>query len=181
MAKLVLKEFRCVEDTTEVGSESPYFITFVGDLATLKTSIKLTRQGSWHNQVDIGELWPVNETVADGISLNPNQTVVLVALVEEDEGLDVSNFELVNVIKTITAAKLTSLKNAGVNQLTPTVKGWIRDSFRTAVYLALSSSSGANDDLLGTRNLWLTGQLGAQPLLHIYAGGGYYRVRYVAE
>jgi len=32
MANLVLKRFQCVEDTSESGGESPYFITWVGDL-----------------------------------------------------------------------------------------------------------------------------------------------------
>ena len=32
MSKLILKRFQCVEDTSESGGESPYFLTWVGNL-----------------------------------------------------------------------------------------------------------------------------------------------------
>lgn len=49
MATLVLKEMRCVVDTGESGSDSPYFIVFVGYRTnTPKCSVKVVREAQWH-------------------------------------------------------------------------------------------------------------------------------------
>lgn len=180
MATLVLKEFRCVEDTTEVGAESPYFITFVGDIGTGETAIRLTRQGNWHNEVDQGEKWTVNEVVADGFGMVPSKTIVLVALVEEDEGLDINGVEL-TTIKAALATQLNSFKNSGSTQFTAAIRSAMRQNFRNQLAVALASASGDDDDLMGTRILALKAQPGLQPLLNFFQGGGHYRVRYVRQ
>jgi len=54
MANLVLKRFQCVEDTSESGGESPYFITWVGDLVDGTSTLKLTRKTYWDNNVSMG-------------------------------------------------------------------------------------------------------------------------------
>jgi hypothetical protein len=177
MAKLILKRFQCVIDTNELGSESPYFLTFVGDFATGKTALKLTRQGNWHNEVDQGETWTVNETVADGFDLVPTKTVVLSAMVEEDEGLDVNSVE-VNMIRSVLTARLNTLRQAGVTLVNATIANLMASTMKTALQLALSSSSGADDDYMGTRRVAITGQSGELQLVTFNAGGGLYRVRY---
>jgi hypothetical protein len=176
MAKLILKEFRCVVDTDELGAESPYFLVFIGDLETGKTELKMIRQGNWHNEVDKGELWTVNAPVVSGFSFKPNPTLVLVALIEEDENLDISNFERDNLIKPLLAAKFKSFKDSGSTIVTGGIESGVSSTFKTALGLTL-----ANDDNMGIKRLKPNGQTGNQPLLNYFADTGHYRVRFVIE
>lgn len=176
MAKLILKEFRCVEDTDEIGGESPYFLVFIGDLETGKTALKMIRQGSWHNEVDKGELWTVNAPVTDGFNFKPNPTLVLVALVEEDENLDISNFERDKMIAPLLEAKFKSFKDSGAKSVTSGITAGVSSTFKTALALTLS-----NDDNMGVKRLVTNGQTGNQPLLNYYADTGHYRVRFAIQ
>lgn len=176
MAKLVLKEFRCVEDTDEVGSESPYFLVFIGDLETGKTALKMIRQGNWHNEVDEGELWVVNAPVTNGFNFKPNPTLVLVAMIEEDDNVDVSNFEKDNMIAPMLATQFKSFKDSGATIVTSGISSAVSTTFNLAVGLALS-----NDDNMGIKRLKTTGQTGDQPLLNYFADTGHYRVRFVIQ
>lgn len=176
MAKLILKEFRCVEDTDESGAESPYFLVFVGDLETGKTELKMIRQGNWHNEVDKGELWTVNATVVSGFNFNPNPTLILVALIEEDENLDISNFERDNIIKPLLAAKFKSFKDSGATIVTSGISSGVKSTFNAALGLTL-----ANDDNMGVIRLKPNGHSGDQPLLNYFADTGHYRVRFIID
>lgn len=177
MAKLILKRFQCVVDTDELGSESPYFLTFVGDIGSGKTSLKMTRQGNWENEVDKGETWTVNETVAEGFDLVPSKTLVLSALVEEDEGLDVNGNE-VAMIRQVLTNKLNGFRAAGVTIINGTIVGPMVTAFNTALGLALSSSSGADDDFMGTKQVGLTGHSGELAPISFVRDDGKYKVRY---
>ena len=177
MAKLILKRFQCVDDTSEIGSESPYFLTFVGDIATGRTHLKMTRQGNWENEVDKGENWTVNETVAEGFDLVPSKTLVLSVMVEEDEGLDVSSNELNLILATLTS-KLNGFRQAGATIVNSAIAGPMASVFKTMAQLALSSSSGADDDFMGVKRVSLTGHAGELPLVSFSDGDGRYRVRY---
>jgi hypothetical protein len=159
MAKLILKEFRCVEDTDEVGAESPYFLVFIGDLETGKTELKMIRQGNWHNEVDKGELWTVNAPVTNGFSFKPNPTLVLVAMVEEDENVDVSAFERDNIIKPLLAAKFKSFRDSGATIVTNAIASGVIDTFNIFLNVSLS-----NDDNMGIKRLKTTGQTGERPV-----------------
>ena len=176
MATLTLKEFRCVEDTDESGAESPYFLVFVGDLETGKTELKMIRQGNWHNEVDQGELWTVNAPVTNGFSFKPNPTLVLVAMVEEDENVDVSAFERDNMIKPVLAAKFKSFRDSGATIVTSAIAAGVSDTFNVFLNVALS-----NDDNMGVKRLKPTGQPGDQPLLNYFADTGHYRVRFTIQ
>jgi hypothetical protein len=176
MAKLILKEFRCVEDTDEVGAESPYFLVFIGDLETGKTELKMIRQGNWHNEVDKGELWTVNAPVTNGFSFKPNPTLVLVAMVEEDENVDVSAFERDNIIKPLLAAKFKSFRDSGATIVTNAIASGVIDTFNIFLNVSLS-----NDDNMGIKRLKTTGQTGDQPLLNYFADTGHYRVRFTIQ
>ena len=176
MAKLILKRFKCIADTDEVGAESPYFIVFVGDLETGKTELKMIRQGNWHNEVDQGETWEVNAPVVSGFSFNPNPTLVLVALIEEDENLDVSNFERDNFIKPLLAAKFQSFKDSGSTIVTGGIVVGVSSIFKILLDALLD-----NDDNMGIKRLKPNGQTGNQPLLNYFADTGHYRVRFVIE
>ncbi|MBI5259957.1 MAG: hypothetical protein HY855_25880 [Burkholderiales bacterium] len=177
MAKLILKRFHCVVDTDESGAESPYFLSFVADIGTGATHLKMTRQGNWHNEVDQGEIWTVNDTVADGFALVPSKTLVLSAMVEEDEGLDVTTNELA-LIKQMLTTKWNSIRQSGANIVNGSVSGPMATTMRTMIALALSSSAGANDDPMGVKVVKLTGQAGELELVRFQADDGLYRVRY---
>jgi hypothetical protein len=202
MKKLILKEFRCVNDTDEWGgSDSPYFITFVGDItrpAADNSRIQVTARGEWHDEVEEGELFVVDEVIDTGsFSLNPAQTVVLVALIEENEGFDITRLDGAKLkkIQGPLSNKLFALKKNGANKIDGGAYGNfidLRDMFEKNLKNVLAESSrGDEDDLLGIRptvfqpNLsihpWLTGQTGNQPLMYFLGDGGNYKVRYIVE
>jgi hypothetical protein len=177
MSKLILKRFQCMEETDEVGSDSPYFLTFVGDIATNKTAMKMTRQGNWHNEVDQGETWTANETVADGFDFTPNKTVILCGMVEEDEGVDISSAEVTS-IRTTLANRLNQFKATGSTTVTTLIRNDLASLMRGMISVSLLTSSGASDDIVAVKPLTPNGQLGEQPLVSLVGDGGHYRVRY---
>lgn len=175
MATLTLKEFRCVEDTDESGGESPYFIIFVGDLITGNTEVKRIRRESWDNNVHKGELWVVNIPVVSGFSLNPSPTLVLVALLDEDDNMDISS-DAINVLETFLQGRFKGFKDSGSTTVTSGISNSLRDAF--SIWLSLSLG---NDDQMGIKRLKVNGSPGLQPLLNYYADTGHYRVRFVIE
>ena len=177
MSKLILKRFQCVTETDEVGADSPYFLTFVGDITTGKTALKLTRQGNWHNEVDQGEIWQVNATVADGFDFKPAKTLVLCAMVEEDEGLDISSAE-VEQMQAALAQRLNQYRATGANVIKPIITNGMAQMMRSLVLMSTITSAGANDDLVGVKALTLNGNSGEQALVSLVGDGGHYRVRY---
>ena len=177
MSKLILKRFQCAVETDEIGADSPYFLTFVGDIGTGATSIKMTRQGNWHNEVDAGEIWTVNETVSQGFGYVPNKTVVLCAVVEEDEGLDVTSAE-VGAIEAAVKSALNQFRATGSTTVTSKVRRDLASAMRGAIFLHLLSSAGAQDDIVGVKPLVLNGKTGEQALVPVSGDGGLYRVRY---
>ena len=173
MSQLILKEFRCVDDTNESGAESPYFIVFVGDLTTGDNDTQLVRQGNWHNEVDKGELWVVNAPVVSGFSFKAGPTVVLVALIEEDENVDISKAEVNAIVKPIMDSQFESIKKAGTTTVTSAIAGSLRSAFNNALSIFLN-----NDDNMGVIRLKVNGKTGLQPLLNYFADSGHYRVRF---
>jgi len=183
MANLVLKRFQCVEDTSEIGGESPYFITWVGDLAEGTSTLKLTKKTYWDNNVHKGPgAWPVDDVVSTGLSLKPANTLALAIMVEKDEGLDVVTSE----IDAIRSTMSTVLRNhqeiftAG----DPNFISTMRNTFESKVEQGLQSSAGADDDLMETsshraaRRIVLTGKAEELAIVTFKGGGGQYNVRY---
>ncbi len=87
MATLTLTDFKCIEETNEIGSDSPYFVFFIGkgsDPAAAK--LVRIRQSQWDNEVEEGNVFHPNATVA---SVDGN-TLVLCALMEEDDNADIA-------------------------------------------------------------------------------------------
>lgn len=177
MSKLILKRFHCVTETDEVGADSPYFLTFVGDIATGKTALKLTRQGNWHNEVDQGEIWTVNATVAEGFDFTPSKTIVLCGLVEEDEGVDINTTEVDN-IRTVLSNRIKQYQATGANTVTALIRNDMAQLMRTMIAMSLLTSSGASDDIVGVKPLKPNGNTGEQALVSLVGDGGHYRVRY---
>lgn len=177
MSQLILKRFHCVTETDEVGADSPYFLTFVGDIVNGKTSLRLTRQGNWHNEVDQGEIWQVNATVADGFDFKPARTLVLCAMVEEDEGLDISGNEIESM-QAAMAQRLNQYRATGANVIKPIITNGMAQLLRSLVLMSTLSSAGARDDIVGVKALKLSGNAGEQALVSLVGDGGHYRVRY---
>jgi hypothetical protein len=87
MATLRLLEFKADEETDEVGSDSPYFVFFIGKPNSPDTAqLVRIRQPHWDNEVDSGDLYKPNTNVAGGVDAN---TLVLCALMEEDDNADI--------------------------------------------------------------------------------------------
>ena len=177
MSKLILKRFACVTETDEIGADSPYFLTFVGDITTGTTSIKLTRQGNWHNEVDQGETWIVNEQVADGFNFVASKTVVLCAMVEEDEGIDINSDE-VGMIKLVLTQRLAQFRATGSTTMTSLIRSNLLTMMHGAMSNMLSTSVGASDDFVAVKALTLNGQTGEQSIVTLVGDGGKYKVRY---
>jgi len=177
MSTLILKRFHCVTETNEPGSDSPYFLTFVGDITNGNTAMKMTRQGNWHNEVDEGEIWQVNATVADGFNFKPATTLVLCAMVEEDEGLDISNAE-VEQIQAALAQRLNQFRATGANVIKPIITNSMAQTMRARIVVSLLTNAGAGDDIVGVKALKLNGNTGEQALVSLVGDGGHYRVRY---
>jgi hypothetical protein len=177
MSKLILKRFHCVRETNEIDSDSPYFLTFVGDISSDQTAIKLTRQGNWHNEVDEGEIWTANETVADGFNFTPSKSIILCGLVEEDDGLDVSSAEVVNIRNGL-AARIKQHQASGANTVTNLIRNDLANLMRGLIQVSLLTSSGGRDEIVNVKPLKPNGQTGEQALVKLSGDGGYYRVRY---
>jgi len=172
MAKLVLKRFRCITQDDDTGSDSPYFIIYVGDIVTGKVQVKRVRQGNWHNEVDGGETWTVNETVAISFSFKNAQTYVLVACLEEDDDVDITLQEI-EVMEGKMTSQLQDFAGA-------TLKKNVRDAIRNKFNSLIINSLG-NDDHIQTKRLSpVTGTPGElSPLT--FQDSGHYIVRFAIE
>ncbi len=144
MANLVLKRFQCVEDTSEVGGESPYFITWVGDVREGTSTLRLTRKTYWDNNVHKGTgSWPVDDVVSTGLSLKPSNTLALAVMIEKDEGIDVIAAE----IEAMKSSIETVLRNHSAFLASdPLFISTMRNTLEMKISQALQSSVGADDD-----------------------------------
>jgi hypothetical protein len=184
MANLVLKRFQCVEDTSEVGGESPYFITWVGDIATSQSTLRLTRKTYWDNNVDKGPgAWPVDDVVSTGLTLKPSNTLALAVMIEKDEGIDIVANEI-DTIRGKMAAVLEVHRQAGFTAGDANFISTMRNTLEGHVKHALQSSAGADDDLMqeddyrAARRIALTGKAEELAIVTFKGGGGQYNVRY---
>ena len=177
MANLVLKRFHCITQDDDSGGDSPYFIIYVGDIVTGKVNVKRVKQGNWDNEVDGGENWTVNETVATGFSLNNAQTYVLVACIEEDDNVDISSAEI-DAMETAMRSQLAGF--SGIATMTFPVRTAILTLFRQRINSALG---GGNDDFIGKidRLAPVTASPGELADLVKFRGSGDYNVRFGVE
>ncbi|MBI4852254.1 MAG: hypothetical protein HY819_10700 [Acidobacteria bacterium] len=166
---LVLQEFNCVEETNEVGSDSPYFVVFVGHPGITPTSSVTTlRKESWDNEIDSGDLIKANLTVGTGVNTN---TLVLVALLEEDNNPDITGADLINVQNWMQAIfqAFGSILGISLNQL----DAMVRPEFVKAL-----NANIANDEIVAVKRLTISTSSGLLPILKFLGDGGDYRVRF---
>ena len=169
MAKLILKEFRCVEESDENDSDSPYFVVFVGKPGSSPTSdVKMIRREAWDNDTDAGELKVANITVADSVGSN---SVVLAALMEEDVDANVTGANLM-MVKTWMQAVFTAF-NASGTATAADIASKIRPEFAKAL-----NATRGNDEMLGIRRVTIPAAPGNVGLLNYSGDGSDYRVRF---
>ena len=198
MAKLTFKRFRCDIDTDETGGESPYFVTWVGNLTEGKSIVKYTRQAFWDNNVQMGDdkpgpWWPVNQTIVNNFDLSPNKTLVLCLMVEEDNGPDLSKAEAEGTQSSTAAASIQAKmakamevhRQAGFQVTDANFISTMRNTLTGEVRKHLENPSGDQDDLMeednyrAARKLSITNTAGALPKLIFKGDTGKYEAEFV--
>ena len=93
--KLTFQHFICEKGTSEFGDESPYFLTWVGNVADNVSTVHYTRQAVWNDNVpeNPNGVWLVNEAVVRNFDLSPLRALALTLMIEEDEGVDLTKTE----------------------------------------------------------------------------------------
>lgn len=171
MAKLIFKRFTCVTETDEVGSDSPYFLFFIGNTnPTTKqatSTVKMVREDTWDNNIDSGDSRDIStgdQTIATNVDSN---TLVLVAVLEEDVNPDLVGINLLNVQIQAQAffAFFVTTQNWNLPQLATKMK---------TVFLDIINSNLANDDMVNVARLTIPSKVGSIPTVHFFGDGGHY-------
>jgi hypothetical protein len=170
MAKLRLKKFECIETTSGSGSDSPYFVIFVGGLQPRQSTVERIRLGPWHDEVDSGEVWPVGKTVVDDFDL----AVVICALIEEDgSGPDIGGV----FMPTLDVVMRSQFDGLTANQtaVSPFIAGELRNKFKQMVVSLLG-----DDDLIQVRRVGVSNGPG-EITLPFTGDGGRYRATFTVQ
>ena len=189
MAKLVLKRFQCVEDTSESGGESPYFITWVGNLDDpAKSTLRISAKAYWNNNVDKGPgAWPVELVTCPELPPTPSKALALAIMVEKDEGRDITTDEVEAMRKSMEKALRTWVEAGVFDSSHANFVSTMKNTFESLVKGKLESSDGADDDLMeednwrAARRIVLTGKNEELALVTFKGGTGQYNVRYARE
>jgi hypothetical protein len=194
--KLTFQHFICEEGTSEQGDESPYFLTWVGNVVNNVSTVHYTRQAVWNDNVpeNPSGIWLVNEVVVNNFDLSPARTLALALMIEEDEGFDLSKVEARRVDSsdslTSVREKMAQLLNTHFAQSSN-----IQDSnvirnfqltFASAVRGFLDNPVGGQDDLmedtdsgtLAARKINLAAPNKLPEVIFRDSSGGRYRARF---
>jgi hypothetical protein len=144
MSKLILEKFKCKEDTSEIGSESPYFMIYVAEARNghAKSDVKFVRKEAWDNEVDKGDTFVPNMTVSSGM----HHDLVIVGMIEEDWDPDLAS--PVNFIIAAEMKPLDSLLAAVSTGVDDNLAGIVKAQFRTELEKYV-----ANDEILGVKRV----------------------------
>jgi hypothetical protein len=167
MADLIFRKFRCVEETEEGGSDSPYFLIFVGRQSSSPTSsVTRVRRDAWDNEIDTGDIRVLNQKIAGGVDKN---TLVLAALLEEDNDPDIAGFGTVVIQAWMQEAfkSYSASGSASVSELATKMK----PEFKKAINSRLE-----NDELVKVRWVELTTFAGSLSPLNFIGDGGHYKL-----
>lgn len=171
MSKLILKNFSCIETTSGSGSDSPYFLIFVGGIQNPPNNravVKRVRLGPWHDEVDSGELWPVNHTVVNNFDLD----VALCVMIEEDgDGPDIGG-PITTVLENYMKGRF-NLLTAGQTTVSQAAKTELRNNFKAKVNNLLG-----NDDYMGIHSIDLSQPESER---HYTGDGANYKVRFQVQ
>ena len=144
MSKLVLERFKCKEDTSESGAESPYFMIYVAEVRNgqAKSDVKFIRKEAWDNEVDKGDTFIPNITVSSGMQ----HDLVIVGMIEEDWDPDMA-FPL-NMVIAMEMKPLDSLLESVPTGIDDNIAGIVRDQFHAELKKFCD-----NDEILGVKRL----------------------------
>ncbi len=190
MAKLTLKRFQCQEDTNEHGGESPYFITWVGNLNDpSQSTLALTAKTYWNNNVTMGPgAWPVEHVVCATLPTPPSKALALAVMVEKDEGRDIVSAELDSMKQSMRNYLSTWVQNGTFDSnANANFVNTMKNNFESLVKARLQSCVGAADDLMqednwrAARRITLTSQPQELTIVVFKGGDGQYNVRYAVE
>lgn len=171
MARLHLKEFRCVEETDEAGDDSPYFLIFIGNSGSPKFSVvELVRRPEWDDAVSKGQLKQPDALVNSFVGAG--KSVVIVALMEEDGSTDFAGATLQSLRSRMFSAYQDIWSKRAGNQIQGDA-GLLR-----AEFIAALQALKGNDDRVGVEILNVNTNAGFLPLLNINGQGGRYSVRF---
>jgi hypothetical protein len=167
---LYLKEFRCVTPT-EGSGDSPYFIVFTGNRTNPpRFEVKTLRSEDWDGDTGPNDYFKVQTLVGTDCTTS---SVVLVAMVEEDDGPDFTGGGGI-LIQTMLKAWWLKYGGSGWSNLSnEQVASLMADKFGQIVRSGLG-----NDDYMGVKHLKVTQAVGDLPLLTFNSDGGQYRVRF---
>lgn len=173
MATLVLKEFRCVEESDEVGWDSPYFVVFEGDPTRpgAEAGVTVVRRESWDNEIESGSFRAPNAVVAKDVGTGH---LVLCALMEEDNDPDVAGIVSLAVQHWMSGV-FDAYRASGSASATE-LAAKLKPEFRRALEKVRS-----NDEILGVVHVPVTTTAGLLPLRNFYGDGGHYRVRFATK
>jgi len=169
MTDLILEKFQCIEETNEVGSDSPYFVIFVGHSTSGKSELVFIREEAWDNESDTGDLpVKVNKKVASNVG---GSTLVLVALLEEDVNPDLVGGDFDKVKHWVQEA-FNSVRASG-SATTSKLATQVAPEFVKAI-----NANIGNDELLGVKYLETANTPQSLPPLTIKGDGGEYSIKF---
>jgi hypothetical protein len=144
MSKLVLEKFKCLEESDEVGSDSPYFMVYVAQArsGSAKSDVKFVRKEAWDNEVDTGDTFIANKTVSEGM----HHDLVIVGMIEEDWDPDLAS--PVSLLLAQNMKSLDSLLAAVTTGVNDTVAEIVRSEFARQL-----KNFCVNDEILGVKRL----------------------------
>ncbi len=170
MATLRLERFKCVEETDELDSDSPYFLVFHGRTdAPENAELVGVRSPSWDNEIDSGDLIQVKKAVAKEVG--SKSVAVLIAIEEDDDPDFIASQEF--------AAFREKLKDSFEHHVGEgkTDKAWLGNQLAFEAFWYFWDLSDG-DDFIDAERIRITTFSGELPLLHLHGDGGYYKVRF---
>ena len=166
MSKLVLKNFTCI-DKNDDDKDSPYFLVFTGLGAD--ADVHKIRDARWDDTIQENTHWTGNLEVPGTVR---DKSFVLVALLEQDDGVDIEGTELEAVRR-----RMKKLYSAfAPNGPTPAASRLLRKEFLKAI-----NENTSNDDLIDIKHLPIPGNGQPRQLEMSGIESGYYLVKFALE
>jgi len=194
--KLTFQHFICEQGTSEQGDESPYFLTWVGNIADNKSTVHYTRQAVWNDNVpeNPNGIWLVNEAIVRNFDLSPLRALALTVMIEEDQGVDLTRTEARRIDSTDSFTsvreRMAQLLNTHFNQHSSLQDAVVvrnfQNTFAFAVRGFLDDPVGDQDDLmedtdsniLAARKIDLAAPNKLPEVVYRDHSGGRYRARF---
>ena len=179
MPKLMLEKFQCVEETDEVGSDNPYFFTFVGQRSSLTTTVVSTQLSFWKNEVDSGDMIPVHVEITSAFNLNPADTLLICGMVEQDDGRDVSGSKVTTIRTAMDNLFSTWTTGTAVPFSDMHFRRQMRDNLKHLIQKEINKiSKGGEDDVMQAALVTLDSSAGLFEPVTLRGHDGEYQVWY---